>query len=72
LANAGQLFGLSAECALKAAMLSLGMTLRPDGTPADRQHCVHLSQLWKKTKINGRNPNLGKNHRGNMSDGYRL
>lgn len=48
LANADQLFGLSAECALKAVMLSLGMTLRPDGAPEDRQHRVHINHLWNE------------------------
>jgi hypothetical protein len=48
LANADHLFGLSAECALKAIMLALGMTLRPDGAPADRQHRVHINQLWNE------------------------
>lgn len=45
-ANADHLFGLSAECALKAVMLALGMTLRPDGAPSDRQYRVHINQLW--------------------------
>lgn len=48
LANADHLFGLSAECALKAIMLALGMTLHPDGAPADRQHRVHINQLWNE------------------------
>jgi hypothetical protein len=48
MANADHLFGLSAECALKAIMLALGMTLRPDGVPADRQHRVHIDQLWNE------------------------
>jgi hypothetical protein len=48
LANADHLFGLSAECALKAIMLPLGMTLRPDGAPAERQHRVHINQLWNE------------------------
>jgi len=48
LANADHLFGLSAECALKAVMHSLGMPLRPDGGPADRQHRVHINQLWNE------------------------
>jgi hypothetical protein len=29
-------------------MLVLGMTLRPDGAPADRQHRVHINQLWNE------------------------
>jgi len=48
LANADHLFGLSAECALKAVMLSLGMTLRPDGAPWDKTQRVHINQLWNE------------------------
>jgi len=48
LANADHLFGLSAECALKAVMFSLGMALRPDGAPADRHLRVHINQLWNE------------------------
>lgn len=48
LANADHLFGLSAECALKAVMLPLGMTLRSDDAPADRLHRVHINQLWNE------------------------
>ena len=46
LANADHLFGLSAECALKALMLGLGMVLRPDGAPQDPKHRVHINNLW--------------------------
>jgi hypothetical protein len=46
LANADHLFGLSAECALKAVMQGLGMSLRPDGAPAGKQHRVHINMLW--------------------------
>ncbi|MCL5282646.1 MAG: SAM-dependent methyltransferase [Planctomycetes bacterium] len=46
LANADYLFGLSAECALKALMLGLGMVLRPDGAPQDPKHRVHINNLW--------------------------
>lgn len=35
-ANADHLFGLSAECSLKAVMLALGMAVNTDGAPADR------------------------------------
>ena len=48
LANADHLFGLSAECALKAVMRALGMTLRPDGAPADITLRVHINQLWNE------------------------
>ena len=45
LANADQLFGLSAECALKAVMLPLGMQLKPNGVPVDKRH-GHIDKLW--------------------------
>jgi hypothetical protein len=44
--NADHLFGMAAECALKAAMLGLGIQLRPDGAPNERQHRVHVNALW--------------------------
>uniref|UniRef100_A0A7C4RRM4 SAM-dependent methyltransferase n=1 Tax=Desulfatirhabdium butyrativorans TaxID=340467 RepID=A0A7C4RRM4_9BACT len=46
MANADHLFGLSAECALKAVMQGLGMVLRPDGAPDQKQHRVHINRLW--------------------------
>jgi hypothetical protein len=46
LANADHLFGLSAECALKAVMLGLGMLLRPDGAPQETGHRKHIDKLW--------------------------
>jgi hypothetical protein len=46
LANADHLFGLSAECGLKAVMQGLGMSFRPDGAPAERQHRAHINTLW--------------------------
>ena len=45
-ANADHLFGLSAECSLKAVMLALGMAVNTDGVPADRGHKVHMPELW--------------------------
>jgi hypothetical protein len=45
-ANADHLFGLSAECSLKAVMLALGMAIDADGAPADRGHKVHMPELW--------------------------
>lgn len=45
-ANADHLFGLSAECSLKAVMLALGMDVKPDGAPADKGHKVHMPELW--------------------------
>lgn len=45
LANADHLFGLAAECALKAVMRPLGMKLRPSGVPEDKRH-GHIDRLW--------------------------
>lgn len=45
-ANADHLFGLSAECALKAVMLGLGMHLKPNGAPTETRHKVHINKLW--------------------------
>lgn len=45
-ANADHLYGLSAECALKAVMQGLGMPLRPDGVPMDKQNRIHINLLW--------------------------
>ena len=46
LANTDHLYGLAAECALKAVMRGLGMNLRPDGAPDQSQHRVHIDGLW--------------------------
>ena len=43
-ANADQLYGLSAECGLKAVMLGFRMPVE-DGAPT-RQYRKHLPQLW--------------------------
>lgn len=48
LANADHLFGLSAECALKAVMSALGMSLNKDGVPEERVHKVHINKLWNE------------------------
>ena len=45
-ANADHLFGLSAECSLKAVMLALGMEPADDGGPRDRNYRVHMPHLW--------------------------
>lgn len=45
LANADHLFGLAAECALKAVMVSLGMSMN-EGKPAEKRHQVHINHLW--------------------------
>ncbi len=46
LANADHLFGISAECSLKAVMVALGMATSKAGTPRDRGHKVHMPELW--------------------------
>lgn len=45
LPNADQLFGLSAECSLKAIMLPLGMPMK-NGRPADSKKHGHINVLW--------------------------
>ncbi len=44
-ANADQLYGLSAECSLKAIMEALGMRMK-NGIPEDKGHKVHMPELW--------------------------
>ncbi len=46
LANADHLFGMSAECSLKAVMVALGMATSGAGAPRDRGHKVHMPYLW--------------------------
>jgi hypothetical protein len=55
LPNADQLFGLSAECALKAIMLPLGMKMKGD-KPEDKKH-GHIDCLWDEfiSFVNSRN-----------------
>lgn len=51
LPNADQLFGLSAECSLKAVMLALGMPMHPSGNkPQSRDH-GHINILWDEFGI---------------------
>ena len=45
-ANADHLYGLSAECGLKAVMRSLGMPVDAVGTPRERKHRRHMPGLW--------------------------
>ena len=45
-ANADQLYGFSAECGLKAVMKTLGMLVDAAGTPQEREHRVHVRELW--------------------------
>lgn len=44
--NADQLYGLSAECSLKAVMVGLGMQITKKGAPRDHAHKVHMPELW--------------------------
>lgn len=44
-ANADHLYGLSAECSLKAIMEALGMKIK-NGIPDDKGHKVHMPELW--------------------------
>lgn len=44
--NADQLYGLAAECALKAVMVGLGMQITKKGAPRDHAHKVHMPELW--------------------------
>ena len=45
IANADHLFGIAAECSLKAVMEGLGMML-DDGKPKASGHRVHADKLW--------------------------
>lgn len=45
LASADHLFGLAAECALKAVMANLGMEMDSD-RPSDPKYIVHINKLW--------------------------
>ena len=45
IANADQLFGLSAECALKTVMVALGMPMI-NNRPTSKKHSVHIDKLW--------------------------
>ena len=45
-ANADQLYGLAAECALKGAMAALGAATTMRGDLTERSHRVHIEALW--------------------------
>lgn len=47
LANADHLYGLSAECGLKAVMVALGMPTDKQGSPLGPDR-VHINQLWER------------------------
>mgnify|MGYP000924639703 FL=1 len=55
-ANADHLYGLSAECGLKAVMAKLGMPTDRQGSPTQRQYKVHVDRLWDEflTFLEGR------------------
>lgn len=44
--NADHLFGFSAECSLKAAMVGIGQPVGPDGAPIGYKN--HVDALWAK------------------------
>ena len=46
-ANADHLYGLSAECGLKALMRRSGMPVGRHGAPTEREHKVHANELWQ-------------------------
>lgn len=45
-ANADYLYGLSAECGLKALMARTGMRTWRTGSPGDLRYRVHVDKLW--------------------------
>ena len=45
-ANADQLYGLSAECGLKAVMVADGLPIDTDGSPRNRKYRKHVDTLW--------------------------
>ncbi|MBF0336645.1 MAG: SAM-dependent methyltransferase [Nitrospirae bacterium] len=57
LANADHLFGFSAECALKAVMLSLGMQFKQNKIPVEEKYRVHINNLWDEFRDFANNRN---------------
>ena len=55
-ANADQLYGLSAECGLKAVMEVLGMPIDQRGRPP-QQYSKHVQELWPVFVTFARNRN---------------
>ena len=45
-ANADQLYGLSAECGLKAVMVADGLRVKADRSPRDKKYRTHVDTLW--------------------------
>ncbi len=74
--NADQLVGLAAECALKAVMRALGMKIRPEGSPEERKHRVHVDDLWDEffafANGNGGNRYAGMLRRENPFSDWRI
>lgn len=66
LANADQLFGIAAECALKAAMEAIS------GTSLNRRYFKHINELWSEfnTFAAGRNGSDYIKLLGNAQDPY--
>jgi hypothetical protein len=48
LANADQLYGLSAECGLKALMRKWGMDLNSNNAPTDARDRKHADLIWDR------------------------
>jgi len=48
LANADQLYGLSAECGLKRLMIHFGMPMHHSGSPSETQDKRHADQIWDR------------------------
>ncbi len=47
-ANADHLYGLSAECGLKAVLVVLGMSVDEEsGAPREQEHRKHMPELWR-------------------------
>ena len=59
LANADHLYGFSAECGLKAALLTCGMKVDKAGNPQESRLRVHVQHLWSEFKgsVSGRKGN---------------
>ena len=47
-ANADHLYGIAAECMLKAIMVGLGAPVSRKGNPHERAHKTHINELWSE------------------------
>lgn len=45
-ANADHLYGMSAECGLKAVMIGLGLPTDARGSPSEKKYWAHVNKLW--------------------------